>query len=95
MMTLEYFFLLLPGEYNTTKTPTTPFCLQVLYLSYGNSLFDIFYVPHVALDYSIYKNIEFTTQNNMLWGEVIVDGDSVDTILFPNEALVIRVIYII
>ena len=28
MITLEYFFVLLPGEYNANKTPTTSLYLQ-------------------------------------------------------------------
>ena len=68
MIQLAYFFLLHPGEYNGTKSPTAPFQLKVVSPRCGAANFDIFQTPAAALKTFTYVKMEFTTQNNSVWG---------------------------
>ena len=64
MIILAYFFLLRPGEYKGTKSPTTPFCLNNVSVSCGVTVFDLFTASEKDLLSSTYCFLEFTTQKN-------------------------------
>ena len=87
MIRLAYFSPLQPGEYTGTKFSTNPFHVKDVSLSCGSTNFDTLNKTEDALKTSTYRKLEFTTQKNSVWGEVMGHGPSVDSLLCSNSAL--------
>ena len=88
ILQLTYFFLLRPGEYMGTNSPTTPFQLKDAPLSCGVANFETLQTPAAALETDTYGKLEFTTQKNSMKGEVMRHGKYGNTLLYPKIVLV-------
>ena len=94
MIQLAYFFLLCPVGYTGNKSPTTTVQLKNVSLGCGAANFDIFQTPAATLKFYAYGKMEFNTQKNAVWREVVGYGTSGDALMCPNSAMVFHAVYL-
>ena len=94
MICLAFFFLLRPGEYTGTVTSSQLFQLRDVRFFTGHLVLNSTHDPPQHLLTATFVTLEFTTQKNGVWGEVIGLGRSGDPNFCPVLAAARRVIHL-
>lgn len=95
MLILGFYFLLRPGEYAATTNPeASPFTLKSIKLYIHNRLLHPIHAPLWELEAITFVGLEFDTQKNGVWGEVIGLGRSGHGFFCPVLALIRRVLHL-
>jgi hypothetical protein len=93
MAYLGFFYLLRPGEY-CLSPDSTPFRLCDVQLRIGNIVLNIMTCSFATLMRATCAQLEFTTQKNMIRGEVLAHGRSGHSLACPVVALTRRILHL-
>jgi hypothetical protein len=91
MIVIIFFFLLRPGEYTGTTIDNAPFRLQDVHIYIGGRKLDIRTASLAELDAATSVSYKFTTQNNGIRDEKLVQGRSSSGLCCPIKATVRRI----
>ena len=96
MIALGFFFLLRPGEYciSSGATDSDPFLIQDTALFQGERKLDYNTCTDSELLAATFGTLKFTTQKNLVCGEVVGQAPCGDLLLCPCRALARRIIHL-